>query len=492
MKYCKLYILGLLLMLFVSCDDYLDIIPKGEIILTNVEDYADIINSESLTALPTAFYGFSNIVSDDSWTHPQAILNNPDEPSWLKINFLYRGDDPVKWNRLNTTISATAYTDMYSDIARFNIILAYIDDAKGNDAELRRRTKAEAQMLVAWKHFLTVNIFAKQYNPATAASDLAIPIRDNFDMTAEMHQSTVAEVYKFIENLLDEAIPNLSNNPQNPYHPSKAAGYAFKAKIHLQKREYTLAKEAALKSYELNNELFDLVAYYKNPTKPVINVIQKENLLWNMTVNTDRPFISPALRQLFEADTYGDARWLTYFELETPTTSADGKATDDKEFTARLKYTASEFAINKVGLRTSEVMLILAECYAREGGQDNYNKAMKLIDDLRKKRIVDYENKPKPEANTEEDAMQIVLEERRKELLFGLNRVFDIRRLSNDPKYMIIPTRLYPASPNSMYGAQKTYSIDPDSYLFTFPIPPEVLNADAYMQNTTPEKLNER
>ncbi len=479
MKKIKINILLGILFSFTlsSCslfDDYLDVIPKGELVLENVQDYADILNLETYTLYSSTYV---NGLSDDLWVNPQFMLESGDL-FYAKINFLYM-EDPVKYNRINYISGAGDYASHYDVIARYNIILTYIDDAKG-DEKLKEVTKAEARLLVALRHFYLVNMYAKPYNPATAATDLAVPIRDEFDVEKQMTQATVAEVYAFIDKCIEEAIPGLSDTPANPYHPSRAAGWALKAKVHFQRQEYAQAKAAALEAYKLNNKLFDLVNYCNKDKGKIVNAEQPDNLLFGTFSSVDRPTISPSLRQLFEKEP-DDCRYDSYFFK--PDEAKPGNI-DDNGYTSRYQLQGTQFAMNTSGLRTSEVILILAECYAREG---NLQEAMSYINTLREKRIKNYSAKVKPAPATEEEAMKIILEERRKELLFGHNRYFDIRRLSLDPKYAITPVKNYPANPNSAYGSSKEYKLNPNSYLLTIPISWIVLEQDTYLKNNTPE-----
>ncbi len=472
----------IILLTLSSCslfDDYLDVVPKGELVLENVQDYADMLNLETYTVYSA---GSIDGLTDETWVNPEFMLQST-ALNYSKINYLYL-NDPVKYNRIDYMVGTGDYVSHYNAIARYNIILTYIDEAKG-DAELKERTKAEAKLLVAFRHFYLVNTYAKPYDPATAATDLAVPIRDAFDVEKQMTQATVKEVYDFVERTIDEALPGLSNTPVNPYHPSQAAGWALKAKVHFQKQEYALAKAAALESYKLNSQLFDLVEYCARNKGKVVTAEQPENLLYGLVSSVDRPSLSPPLKLLFEKEP-DDCRFDPYFFK--PDDAKPGNV-DDNAYTTRYQLQGTQFAMNTTGLRTSEVMLMLAECYAREG---NLQEAMSYINTLRGKRIRNYNSKEKPNPAAEKDAMEIILEERRKELLFGYNRYFDIRRLSKDPKYAIIPKKTYPANPNSAYGSQKEYILDPTSYLLISPISWVVLEQDTYLKNNTPEVYNKR
>src|SRR5690606_30895101 len=86
-----------------------------------------------------------------------------------------------------------------------------------------------------------------------------------------------------------------------------------------------------------------------------------------------------------------------------------------------------------IGLATDELYLIRAECSARSG---NVADAMKDLNHLLEMRIKKDVFVPLLASNSE-SALDIILLERKKELLFRGTRWSDLRRLNNDPERMI-------------------------------------------------------
>ena len=76
-------------------------------------------------------------------------------------------------------------------------------------------------------------------------------------------------------------------------------------------------------------------------------------------------------------------------------------------------------------MKTTEVYLMLAECYARE---DKFTEAVDVLNKLRAKRILSGTvNLAVP--TTRKETMALVINERRKELLLGFNRFFDLKAI---------------------------------------------------------------
>jgi starch-binding outer membrane protein, SusD/RagB family len=102
--------------------------------------------------------------------------------------------------------------------------------------------KAEALVTRAYAHFMLVNIFAKFYDPATAASDIGIPYVTEPEETfiKQYTRGTVASVYANIEKDLLEGLPYIDDKSYSvpKYHFTKSATNAFAARFFLYKRDY--------------------------------------------------------------------------------------------------------------------------------------------------------------------------------------------------------------------------------------------------------------
>ena len=127
--------------------------------------------------------------------------------------------------------------------------------------------------------------------------------------------------------------------------------------------------------------------------------------------------------------------------------------------------TLNRFYYSTVGLRTAEIYLILAECQARLG---DLSGAMSTLSTLRKNRIVGYDPSTAT-ANSAKEVMDQIITERRKELLFGFHRFWDLKRLNTEPEYAKTITRVFPVLTTTV--AQQTYTLRPDSRLYIIPFP---------------------
>ena len=146
--------------LFTSCDNYIDITPKGSITVDSTSQYYELIVNPMRSYYPSSFI----MLSDNQWAKESEILGYESQ-TMDAINFTFN-------EKADRTIMSdnNLYENMYSFIMRSNLILDNIDETTGSQ-ELKTLAKAEARTFRAFDHFLAVNTFAKAYDPATASSD---------------------------------------------------------------------------------------------------------------------------------------------------------------------------------------------------------------------------------------------------------------------------------------------------------------------------------
>jgi len=467
--------LGLLcsIVVLAGCKKYTDLTPKGAIVIENATDYYQLVSYPNRAYVITNF----QYLVDDMWMKESNVIGV--NPNINTVHFKF--DEQT--DRVSLIGTSNFYERSYVYINRWNSIISLVDGSKG-DTEVKNLAKAEAKVLRAFDHFLLVNVYAKAYNASTAPTDGGICIMDKYDLEAQPVKSTVQQVYDFIQKDIDDALPYLEAKPSDPYHPSLAFAWALKAKVHLYKKEIAEAKAACEKSLSYNSEIFDLVKYTTLTGGPNITPLAAPNnpeilSYMYMTGYNELNFgysyvISPELRALFGNN---DARFNMFFN----TTSAS--FLDIGSNTAYWSVVYTKFFYGTVGLKTTEVYLMKAECLARE---NDLAGAMAIVNQLRQKRIISGTiNLPVPA--TRKETMELVINERRKELLFGFNRFFDLKRLNTEAEYAKTVTRVYPLVNKTV--PQVTYTLLPTSRLYIIPFPLNVLKKNTSLTLNTDEKL---
>ena len=453
-----LYILPVILILgFAACENYVDITPTGK--KTVDSTYYELIALPNRAYHPAAFA----LLSDNVWSKESNIIGN-EFISWDGINMTF--NEAANRKELSDN---NLYENCYTYILRSNIVISLVDASLG-DKDVKELAKAEAKIMRAWDHFILINTFAKAYNPETAATDGGVAIIDKYDLEATPTKSTVAQVYDFIIKDIEEALPYLQEEPVNVYHPSKAFGYALAARVYLFHRDWKKAKEAAEESLKLNNTLIDYIdlgakggptkvtTYAKGGNPEVLNYAYMGGPTEVLAFCYG--MLSPEMVQLFGQN---DERLNQFFKTSDNSVYYFDEGSGAALWNTSITY--SKFQPMSVGMRTAEVYLILAEAKAR---LKDIPGAVQTLNQLREKRIKRAEA-VLPEPATERAMVQAVIDERRKELISGFSRFWDLKRYNTEADYAKTITRTFPLVSTDV--EKKTYTLKPDSRLYIIPFP---------------------
>ena len=441
--------------LFSSCNEFLGILPKGEKIPTTLADFEALIRNEDyhLNDMTAAI----DLMND--WYRAPEELN---ALSLVSINYNWMEDeDRIFYN--NADESAYYYT--YQAIFAWNLILQNAADMTECTEAERAALVAQAKVLRAMNYFNILNYYADPYEKSTAADKLSVPLITSPDMNAPSEQVTIARMYEFILTDLTEAIPDLPVEGATPLHPNKGAGYAMLARVYLAMENYTDALTNANLALEQNDALFDWTQYYEenreqielpddwSSSYPSIGLDNPENYIFRYGTTTQRyaglsgnyACIPVARAELFEE---GDAHFASGWKKRymSPDT---------------LYYGIRNDRFNGGGLSTPEMYYIQAECIARQGGQDNIDEAMGILNDLRHTRFFD-EDYHELSATSVEEAVQLIIRDKANEYIQTPIPFWDARRLNLHPEYATTRTKAY--------NGQKL-TLSPDSHLWTMPFP---------------------
>ena len=455
-----LYILPVILILgFAACENYVDITPTGKKTVDSTDTYYELIALPNRAYHPAAFA----LLSDNVWSKELNIIAN-EFISWDDINMTF--NEAANRKELSDN---NLYENCYTYILRSNIVISLVDASLG-DKDVKELAKAEAKIMRAWDHFILINTFAKAYNPETAATDGGVAIIDKYDLEATPTKSTVAQVYDFIIKDIEEALPCLQEEPVNVYHPSKAFGYALAARVYLFHRDWKKAKEAAEESLKLNNTLIDYIdlgakggptkvtTYAKGGNPEVLNYAYMGGPTEVLAFCYG--MLSPEMVQLFGQN---DERLNQFFKTSDNSVYYFDEGSGAALWNTSITY--SKFQPMSVGMRTAEVYLILAEAKAR---LKDIPGAVQTLNQLREKRIKRAEA-VLPEPATERAMVQAVIDERRKELISGFSRFWDLKRYNTEADYAKTITRTFPLVSTDV--EKKTYTLKPDSRLYIIPFP---------------------
>lgn len=348
------------------------------------------------------------------------------------------------WQKFDVNLSD--WTSPYQALYYPNLILELLPkmEVKSSDIELAKKIKGSAYFLRAIHHYSIAQIFCQTYDKNTAETDLGIPLKRTTNTEEIVKRSSVKKCYEQIVQDLMLSVSLLENLPSSKHLPSKAAAYGALSRIFLTMQEFENARMYADSCLNIYNTLIDYNTINASSTVP-FQQFNAEVIYDAMTNPPSALSISRAKidTTLFASYDMNDLRRTIYFRTNT-----------DGSRAFKGNYTGQSTAALFTGIATDEIYLTRAECLARKG---DLVEAMADLNHLLKNRwrkvngISVYVNQS---ASAIEQALQIILAERRKELLFRNIRWTDLRRLNKEDQwkttlYRKINNQVYELLPNS-------------------------------------------
>lgn len=451
----KKYISICFTLILMSCNNFVDIVPKGQTIPETVDDLAKMLNNSGATRGSEVQCCLSDNITlySDDYT----VTENPE-------SFMYNGDDPITRN-----VCAWAdyiYTDVEddSDWNRFyksnyicNYVINHIGEVQEGMSYRRNEVKGQALVHRAMNFFLLVNVYGKQYDARTAGTDLGVPLMLEGDINKQEARATVAQVYERIFEDLNEALTLLTEDmPRYAHIPGRAAAYALRSRVWLWQQNYDKAYEDAVEALKIRHELIDYntCSLYDEAEGPILGVDGYEE---DHTVNIESLYArswmsngigslmySPAMENIIDKD--HDLRYKLFIG------TLDGMYFNT--LFARMNYS---------GIQVSEVWLTKAEAALRKS-QPDIPEALEALDYVRQHR---YDNFQTTTLTDKKQLLTEILNERRREIIFNEMSFLDRKRQNADPETARPMTR-------TVFG--KTYTLPVGDPHYQLPIPLNVMN----------------
>lgn len=444
-KYPNSILLPILLLLIGSgCKkEFLSIKPdKALVIPATLKDLQAIANN---TAVMTGdnrsgLTPLQGELSDDNMRYT--------DNAWANLNLIEKNS--YIWAK-DPFAPATVLADWnkpYQAVFYANVILQGLENqtTAQNTAE-KDDLKGTALFYRAHAFFQLLQIFAPQYSSTAAATDLGIPLPLHTNVMALNKRKTLAQSYQQVIQDLEMASPLLTETPLYKTRPCKTAVQGLLSRIYLIMGNYDQAFRCADAYLKSKNQLLNFNTLNLTDARPIPNLNNPELVYFSSMVSylstLSTALVSPELYNLYPLN---DLRRDAFFKLQP-----------SQDILYKLgNYTGGSYYFS--GIATGEILLIRAECYARK---DNKDEAMDDLNKLRSNRIAaaSYQNL---QATTTNQALELILKERRLELCFRGLRWSDLRRLNKEPRFAVTLTR-------TVSGG--TYTLPPNDPRYIYPIP---------------------
>jgi hypothetical protein len=334
--------------------------------------------------------------------------------------------------------------------------ISKIDRSSGNMSEWDN-IKGQALFYRAKAFLQAAFIWCKAYDITTSSEDPGIPLRLNADFNIHSTRATVQATYQRILDDLKQSAILLPVNPVHVIRPSKAAAYGLLARTYLSMRKYDSCFHYANLCLALSHTLMDYNLLDSDKLYPIEQfnpeVIHECFIVPPSPVSPTRARIDSNLYHLYSDN---DLRKNIFFRRNT-----------DGTFRFKGSYEGGIALFD--GLATDEVYLMRSECYARTG---NVSEAVNDLNTLLIKRYKEGTFIPVTASNAD-DALKLILAERRKELLMRGLRWMDLKRLNKEGRNITL-TRIING---------QTYILEPNDNRYALPIPDDVIRIAGIKQN---------
>lgn len=441
MKYFGILILTVLTL--GSCKKYLDELSSNKLTVpSTLEDFQQLLdNYQYMNWL--ACTGFGDIGSDDfyltfsGWQSLSAMVRN----GYLWEKDIFQGEEGRDW------------ANSYHAIYYCNVVLDGLSKmtVSANEMAEYNRIKGSALFMRSLYFYYLEETYGEPYLPSDNEDKLGIPLRLDPTIETKVDRSTVKQVFERIESDLTEAKSLFTSTAIGQNRPNKTLAYAFLSRFYLTKQEYALSKvysDSCLMFYDKLVDYNDANVDARYPFNLGIDEVMLDcsGYMGDIDIWT----VDSALYDMYDAN---DLRKTAFFRVSLNRLAFKGGYSIDSPY-------------GFLGFATDEIYLNRAECNARLGNVDA------ALDDVNTLMLHRWKKENGVSlfqpyvADSDTDALQIILKERRKELLFRGMRWIDLRRLNQNPSTAVTLYREFNG---------QSYSLPPNSPRYTYPIPPNEL-----------------
>ncbi|WP_200976469.1 RagB/SusD family nutrient uptake outer membrane protein [Echinicola sp. 20G] len=440
-----------------SCEEFLDEKPEKSLVVPeSLDDLAALLE---FTQYMNNSLHLGIILADDYYTTDEGLQG-----------FSYQWErEAYTWSMdlADDTGKMDAWSAPYAAIFYSNVVLEKLRDIapqSSSDQQMMNTIKGKALFYRASHYFELSQYFAAPYPSGSSENPVqGLPLKRNANVNERPAISDLETTYRLIEEDLLEAADLLPGTANYPYSPTQKAAWGMLSRFYLVKGDYEAALRYANKTLEAQAQLMDLAQLEASGEVDLSDdgetflefnpeVIFHSQLPAYSYLYSSQAFVHPAL---YDKYAEGDLRKQFYY-FEDP--QNNGLAN------FRGSYTGSYLVFG--GLATDELYLNKAECLARLGDSES---GLAALNYLLERRHLPESFRPYT-ASGQEEALDIILLERRKELAFrGSIRWMDVRRLLGDPQRKVHADR-------TVDGFQYGLGDEPADYLVQIPPYEQELN----------------
>ena len=400
----------------------------------------------------------------------------------------------------------STWTKVYKCINVANNVLKSADDVPQSttaDKQGVLKVRGEAHFLRGFYYFWLTNLYGKPYDPATAKTDLGVPLKTSEEVQdVKFGRNTVQECYdQVLADLLqaESELSQVTTPKKSIYRADSTAVNLLLSRVYLYMQNWNKAAEYARKVIAVHPAL-------QNLGENAAKFAQKSNVenIFSMG-GDDVPLllqcgvkgmaVSQGLYSSYSANDLRRSQW--YWSnrayrgvIKAPEGSVSNPVpTTDNNYYYYVYNNAlsgSKLEVSSLfWLRSAEAYLNLAEAEAYAGNEPQARAALLT---LMKCRYATGAPELNVEGKSGENLVSLIREERRREFAFEGQRWFDLRRYRVCEPY---PSKISITHDYTYYEARNStkatethrFVLTQDDASWTLPIPAEVLKFNTGMKN---------
>ncbi|EMS34049.1 hypothetical protein C943_03865 [Mariniradius saccharolyticus AK6] len=434
-----------------GCAEFLDVKPDISMVVPGTVDELEALLDDDVLRSMNMGPGIPVLSSDDLFAGEGALpsFSNLERNVYTWQRDVFAGQPGV-----------TEWNVPYQQVFNANLVLERIGKVVARTAaeEAKKNTvKGRALFYRAFAFHCLAESFAAPYGASDPASTPGIPLRLNANVNDLVPRSSLRDTYAAIISDLRGAAELLPPVADFRSRPSRAAAHALLARVYLLMGDYASSLAHAEKSLADNPALLDYKTVDGSPAFPFSG--NQQEVLFQSIVT--------AYGFLFSNEVFVDGGLLSSY--------AEGDLRRELFFSQghggavfRGNYTGQVFLFS--GLATDEVRITRMECLVRLG---RLQEAASAYNEFVGSRYAAGAFGPVSFSDAV-SALDTVLSERRKSLLYRGIRWMDLRRLNTDPVRAQTLRRTV---------GEEVFELQPGSLRYTFPIPDSEISLNGLEQN---------
>jgi hypothetical protein len=443
-----------LFFMFVSCkkSDFLAANPdKSQTVPETIEAFQSILDNSYEMNDNLAILGE---IGADNYVYFDGAFNA--ESSQKKNLYLWNDDI---WEN---AVMQYSWSYPYRTVFNANVIIEGLNKLPLNSKNQLDFKNAMGSALFYRAHvfYLLSQLFSPSYSSETSSSQLGIPLRLKADINEKIIRVSLKDSYAQIISDLMEAKVLLPIVPKYKNRPSIPASSGLLARVYLSMGAYDSAFKYSNECLSYRNTLIDFNTIPDFTSNPFEQYNEEVIFPGRFGFDNFMPVYDDQAKAvdtgLINSYHQDDLRLSVFYE---------NNSFGGKYFKGSYEGFNGLFG----GIAIDEIFLIRAECYARLNDKESALKDLNTLMMKRWKNTVPY---PIITAHDSKEALNLIIQERRKELAFRGLRWTDLRRLNANGENIVL-TR-------SFEGI--TYTLLPNDKRYTYLIPPEVLSFNPEMK----------